>query len=71
MINNQPCKLESEDPESIYNWLDSFDSSLKIQNIGKSYDYPLSKYQRSKAINSSIGYHNTVYIHKQHKSYKY
>ena len=60
-------KIESDDPEDVSLWLDKFEDGLK--EIGKSYEYPRSKFLRSRQICDSNGYRTTIYMHKSKDSF--
>lgn len=60
-------RIESDDPEDVSLWLGKFEENLK--EIGKGYEYPMSKFNRSREINSSQGYRKTVFMHRNNKSF--
>ena len=58
--------VQSQDPQIVYSWLDAFELSLSSEGVGKSYFYPKSKSQRSKAMNTCEGYRNTITKYKNY-----
>lgn len=45
--------IDSDQPETVYSWLDEFDKNMKNKSKGAPFDYSLMKYNQSiKLVNS-------------------
>ena len=49
-------RVDSDQPEAVYSWLDDFENSIAQKSIGTPFDYPVAKYEQSKKLTSSQGY---------------
>lgn len=58
LSSHKPIEICDENPQTVYNWLDQFELALKDQ--GKSYEYPVSKFMRSREIATSEGYRQNI-----------
>ena len=64
-LTTKSPKIDSDDPETVYKWLDKFEENLVL--TGKSYEYPEGKFIHSKDLSTSEGYRRTIYAHKKFK----
>jgi hypothetical protein len=60
-------KIDSDQPEAVYNWLDEFENSIANKSIGTPFDYPVTKYEQSKKLINSVGYKTVKCMQKDEK----
>lgn len=57
-------RVDSDQPEAVYGWLDEFESAICKKEKGNSFEYPIAKYQQSVRLVDSQGYKNVKNMQK-------
>lgn len=57
-------RVDSDQPEAVYGWLDEFDNAICKKEKGNSFEYPIAKYQQSVRLVDSQGYKNVKNMQK-------
>ena len=60
-------KVDSDQPEAVYGWLDQFERSISKKAVGTPLYYPVSKYQQSKKLVDSQGYKKVKRMQREEK----
>lgn len=55
-VQQSKVKIDSDQPETVYSWLDEFQTSIVHKSVGTSFEYPAAKYEQSSKLVSSKGY---------------
>lgn len=60
-------KIDSDKPQTVYNWLDQFEQNIVKKAVGTSFQYPITKYQQSVRLVDSKGYKNVKAMQRLQK----
>lgn len=61
------AQIESEQPETVYGWLQEFEEKVAQERVGVPFEYPAAKYEKSARLVSARGYRSVKQLQRQER----
>ena len=67
LSTHKSAQLESEQPETVYGWLQEFEEKVVQQSVGLPFEYPAAKYEKSARLVSACGYRSVKQLQRRER----